>query len=125
MMKSQPRDSCRPLFTQLEILPLPCVYIYECVNFVKRDLLQGRDIFSQNSNVHSHNTRSHTNVHRKSVSTALHQKATLHSCSIIYNSLPDHIKNINTLHRFKNEVKDFLLHHCFYSVRDFMSTQNV
>jgi hypothetical protein len=30
-------DSCRPLFTQFQILPVYCIYIVECAKFVKKN----------------------------------------------------------------------------------------
>jgi hypothetical protein len=31
-------DSCRPLFKEFQILPVYCIYIVECVKFVKKNL---------------------------------------------------------------------------------------
>ncbi len=51
MKKCLPRDPCKPLFIELGILQLPCLFIYESVIFVKNDLLNGGNIFSCNIDI--------------------------------------------------------------------------
>ena len=41
--------------------------------------------------------------------------------SIIYNKLPDHLKEIDSFKVFKKKLKVFLLLHTFYSVEEFLS----
>jgi len=50
---AQPRTSCRNLFKQLEILPVPCHYILSLMNL----LLIIMKFFQTNSTVHNINTR--------------------------------------------------------------------
>lgn len=38
MTRKSPLDSCKPLFEDLGLLPLPCLYIYEACIFVKQHL---------------------------------------------------------------------------------------
>jgi hypothetical protein len=52
-MKARNRESCHPLFRQLNILPLYSHYIFSLLLFVVKNL----GIFSFNSDVHSINTR--------------------------------------------------------------------
>ncbi len=66
MKKYLPRDPCKPLFIELGILLLPCLFIYESVIFVKNDLLNGRNIFSCNIDIYYFNTRRRNHVHQVS-----------------------------------------------------------
>ncbi len=119
MTKCLPRDSCKPLFIELGILPLPCLFIYESVIFVKNDLLNGGNIFSCNIDIYNYNTRRRNHVHQVSVSTAQYKKSTYNTCTLLYNALPDDIKQLKSVHKFKLKVKSFLLQNCFYTIRDY------
>ncbi len=119
MKKCLPRDSCKPLFIELGILPLPCLFIYESVIFVKNDLLNGGNIFSCNIDIYNYNTRRRNHVHQVSVSTAQYKKSTYNTCTLLYNALPDDIKQLKSVHKFKLKVKSFLLQNCFYTIRDY------
>jgi hypothetical protein len=50
----KPRHSCGNLFKRLEILPLPCEYIFSLMNFI----VNNQELVQTNSAVHSVNTRS-------------------------------------------------------------------
>ncbi len=109
MKKCLPRDLCKPLFIELGILPLPCLFIYESVIFVKNDLLNGGNIFSCNTDIYNYNTRRRNHVHQVSVSRAQYKKSTYNTCTLLYNALPDDIKQLNSVHKFTLKVKSFLL----------------
>ncbi len=121
--KSNPRDSCKSLFINLGILPLPCLLIYESVVFVKNDLLKDGNIFSANADVYKYNTRRSNHIHQVAVSTAHYKKFTYNSCTLLYNTLPEDIKRLNSIEKFKSQVKSFLLHNCFYTIRDYTEHQ--
>jgi hypothetical protein len=53
MAGDKPRNSCRGLFKRLEILPLPCEYIFWLMNFS----VNNQKHFQSNSAVHCVNTR--------------------------------------------------------------------
>ena len=42
-----------------------------------------------------------------------------HTCTLLYNALPDVIKQLKSVHKFKLKVKYFLLQNCFYTIRDY------
>jgi len=64
------RDSCRKLFTNLEILSLSSQYILSLLMFVIRN----RSQFLVNSEKHHINTRQHGNFYQPSVNVAKYQK---------------------------------------------------
>ena len=63
-------DSCRQLFKQLQILPLPSHYIYSLLVFVKKN----RKLFLSNSEIHELNTQYNQNLHLPSTNLTMVQK---------------------------------------------------
>ncbi len=98
---------------------MPCLFIYESVIFVKNDLLNGGYIFSCNIDIYNYNTRRRNHVHQVSVSTAQYKKSTYNTCTLLNNALPDDIKELKSVYKFKLKVKSFLLQNCFYTIRDY------
>jgi len=99
-------DTCRPLFKQLRILPLPSQYIFSILLFV----ITNRKLFQLNSQVHNIHTRYNDNLHLSSTGLTLVQKSVAYSGCKIYNNLPPQIKKIsNNVALFKTTLKKFLL----------------
>jgi len=114
------RDSCRQLFKQLQILPLPSQYIYSLLVFVNKN----RELFLSNSEIHELNTRSNQNLHLPSTNLTLVQRGVLYSGSKIYNCLPLSIKaHSNNAKRFKATLKRYLIEHIFYSIDEYYQFQ--
>jgi hypothetical protein len=67
----KPRHSCRNLFKGLEILPLPCEYIFSLMNFI----VNNQKLFQTNSAVHSVNTRNKHQLHRPIANLSCFQKS--------------------------------------------------
>jgi IS1 family transposase len=65
------RNSCRNLFTRLEILPLPCEYIFTLMNF----LVNNKEHFQKNSAIHSVNSRNRDHLHRPTANLSCFQKS--------------------------------------------------
>jgi hypothetical protein len=63
MTGSRAKDSCRKLFTKLEILPLPSLYIFSLLRFVSKN----KKSFTINKEVHNYDNRQCTNLHYPSV----------------------------------------------------------
>jgi hypothetical protein len=64
------RNSCRNLFMRLEILPLPCEYIFTLMNFV----VNNQEHFQTNSVIHSVNTRNRDHLHRPTANLSCFKK---------------------------------------------------
>jgi hypothetical protein len=60
MVGAHPRTPCRSLFKKLEILPVPCQYIFSLMSF----FVNNQENFQTNSSVHSINTRNKHQLHR-------------------------------------------------------------
>lgn len=116
MTKSSKRDTCRPLFKTLGILPLPSQYILSLLLFV----VTNKQLFLLNSQIYSIHTRHSDDLHLPQTGLTLVQKGVAYSGCKIYNHLPLHIKNIsNNVPHFKSSVKKLLLQYVFYSVDEY------
>jgi hypothetical protein len=92
MMGCNIRDSCRKLFINLKILPLPSQYILGLLLFV----VKNRELFSTNNELHPFGTRQHQNLHQPSANLTKYQSGGYYMGIKLYNSLPAYI-NINLI----------------------------
>ena len=84
-MGCRSRDSCRKLFLNLEILPLPSQYILSLLLFMTRK-------FHVNSEIHQINTTQRAKLHQPSVNATKYQKG-VHCIGVkVFNMLPFYIK---------------------------------
>jgi hypothetical protein len=110
------RDTCRPLFKQLRILPLPSQYIFSLLLFI----VINKKLFLLNSEIHNIYTRHNDNLHLPLTGLTLDQKSVSYSGCKIYNHLPSQIKNIsNYVALLKSTLKKFLLQYVLYSVDEY------
>ena len=88
MMGSRNRDSCRKLFTSMEILPLPFLYIFLLLRFV----IKNKDLFITNNEIRNFGTRQHHNFHHPSANLNKYQTGVFYMGIKIFTSLPAYIK---------------------------------
>jgi len=88
MMGCRSRDSCRKLFFNLEILPLPSQYILSLLLF----LIRNKNQFLVNFEMCHINTRQHANLHQPSVNMTKYQKGVYCLGVKVFNMLPFYIK---------------------------------
>ena len=99
------RDSCRKLFINLEMLPLPSQYIRSLIMF----MIRNRSQFLVSSEIHHINTRQHANFHQPSVNVAKYQKEVFYLGVKVFNALPSDIKTeFNNPKKFKVVLQKFL-----------------
>jgi len=116
MTGSRSKDSCIKLFTSLEILPLPSVYIFPLLRFV----IKNKEFFTTNNESHNYGTRQHLDFHYPSANLKKFQTGVHYMSVKIYNSLPIYIKNeINNTKKFESLLKKFLVENLFYSLEEF------
>ena len=96
MTASRPRTSCKPLFQSLGILTIPSQYILLLMNFV----LQNKERFTPNIEVHNFNTRNKLKLHKPVSSLTLYQKGVYNMSIRIFNKLPEHVTNLAGKKRF-------------------------
>ena len=107
------RNSCRNLFKILNILPLIAQYIISILIFV----VNNKDQFFINSEIHNINVRHSSNLHLPSANLDTYIKSVYYSGIIYFNSLPFNLKKFPTNPRiFKSAVKNFIYMNSFYSL---------
>ncbi|XP_061729284.1 uncharacterized protein LOC133534207 [Cydia pomonella] len=111
--------SCRELFKELDILPLPCEHIFQVALFTYKNY----DAFRQRGVNESRAMRSNKLAHL--LVTPAHklrrsEKSVYISGPSVYNRLPDTIKkDATSAVVFKAKLRKWLLNHLFYSVNEF------
>jgi len=114
------RDSCRKLFMNLKILPLPSQYILSLLMF----MIINRSQFLVNSEMHHINTRQHVNFHKPSVNVAKYQKGVYYLGVKVFNAIPSDIKTeFNNPMKFKVALQKFLCEKSFYSLDEYFDLQ--
>ena len=116
--RSRPRDSCRELFKNLEILPLYSQYIFSISTFV----VKNKHLFHTNNQTHNIHTRYKTNLHPPTANLTKFQKAVHYSAIKIFNNLPHEIKDLaNDILQFRNVLKRFLLTNFSYNSKEYFT----
>lgn len=115
MFSLMPLDSCRPVFIQNKILTLTSIFIFEGAVFVHKN----KQMFTTNFCKHTHNTRAANQISINKYRLSLFRKSPFVCCACIFNTLPTDIKNQQSFSAFKNNLKQYLISKCFYSLQDF------
>ena len=116
------RDSCRKLFINLEILPLPSQYILSLLTF----MIRNRSQFLVNSEIHHINTRQHANFHEPSVNVAKYQKGVYYLGVKVFTALPSDIKTeFNIPKKFKVVLQKFYMKNPFIRWTSISTFRNV
>jgi len=109
-------DSCRKLFIDLEILPLPPQYILSLLLF----MLRNKNQFLVNSKIHHIDTGQHANFHQPFVNVTKYQKGVYYLGVKVFNVLPSYIKTeFDNPKKFKVVLQKFLYKDSFYSLDGF------
>jgi hypothetical protein len=87
MPRLGPRSSYREGLKKLDILTVPCLYIYTLMLFAVKNL----NIYQTNSSVHGMNTRPQNKLHIPSVRLSSIQRGVYYSSVKIFNQLPQYI----------------------------------
>ena len=118
MAGTQPRNSCRSLVKQLEILPVSCPYILSVMNFI----INNQKNSQTNSCICTHNiiTSNKHHLHKVNANLSCFQKRTFNIGIKVSNSLP-HSQTIlkNEKAKFKAALRKELNTHSFYPVDAF------
>ena len=118
MTGSSPRTSCKPLFQSLGILTVPCQYILSLINFV----LQNKERFTPNIDVHNFNTRSKLKLHKPVSSLTLYQKGVYNMSIRIFNKLPEYIINLAGNKKFLlSTLRQYIVSKSLYSLEEFLN----
>ena len=107
------RQSSKPLFLQLKLLPLDELVSFNCLIFMFKlqscpQFCQLKDLFALKSQIHNYNTRQRNLLHRPHVRTNVSLNSFRTTCIKEWNQLPVDIRNSTTFSRFKVQCKTFL-----------------
>jgi len=114
------RMSCRQLFKKINIRMLASLYILEVTCFIRKYCQS----LEQNSKIHNYNTQRKIDMHLKVRNIEVHKKSLINMGTRVYNNLPGFIKEIDDCKALKKELKLFLLHHFFYSLKNLYLSSN-
>ena len=110
------RDSCRKLFSSLEILPLPSQHIISLLLFMVRNKNQ----FLVNSELYHIDTRQHANFHQPSVNVTKYQNGVYYLAVKVFNMLPPYMKTeSDNPKKFKVVLQKFLYENSFYYLDEY------
>ena len=111
------RDDCkaRNHFIELKILTLPCVFILECLIYIKLNI----DKFSTHSQIHAYQTRHRNNIYQNYLRLTRSRDGAGYYCSKFYNKLPDQIKSLNFT-AYKLTIKNYLKSKAFYNFEEYL-----
>ena len=95
------RQSCREAFITNNVLTVPCIYIYECIIYVKTNNLV------DNKKTHSYNTRkcNFSENHR----LALYEKKPSYMGRKFFERIPEELQIISEINIFKKKLKLWLV----------------
>lgn len=109
-------DSCKPIFREYKIMPFYCIYLYNCLIYVKNNL----NTFVTNGSTHSYGTRNNNALRVFKHNTTKLESSFRYVGVKVYNHLPDELKMIPYLHLYKKRIKELLLSKCYYSVTEYL-----
>lgn len=110
------RDCCKTKFREMGILTVPCVYILECVTYVKKNL----DTYSTAGDSYGYDTRNKDKLFLKYHRLEKTRDGTSYFGPKMYNALPHRIKNLN-INCFIKILKKYLLSKVFYSIEEYLN----
>ena len=117
----KPRESCRKLFCENQIMTFYSLYLYSLALFVANN----KDLFDTNNNFHQYNTRTNKNFHFPSIHLMKYAKGPYVNGIKVFNHLPENIKNLEcSPAKFKNALKNFFHQHPFYSIKEYFEQGN-
>lgn len=108
------RTSCRQYFRELNILPLPSLYILEVLTFVKNNL----HLFHSNAHFHEYPTRRRGDLCVARHRTALYERGPRYVGLKLYNMLPGEFKILSRV-GFRAVLKRELQREAFYSINEY------
>ncbi|KAG8291853.1 hypothetical protein J6590_108669 [Homalodisca vitripennis] len=109
------RDSCRPVFVDLGILTLPCIFILQSLIFLKENL----NLYKFRSYVHNYSTRSQNLIDLKYFRLSKTQNSYMYISVKLFNLLPPDAVT-TTLRNFRSCLVKWLKQKAFYSVEEIL-----
>ena len=109
----RPLESCKPIFKQNKLLTFPSIYIFRCLIFIKTNINK----FQVNGYTHTYDTRNFNDLRLQQHKLLLMKKPAL--MPEFFNKLPENIKSIPCIKKYKNKVREYLIDLCCYHVNEY------
>ena len=109
-----PGSPCGQLFRELQLLPLPCLYIKQSAIYVYKNL----GLYSRVQQIHGHETRGGGDIYIDRCRLNVSSKSPFQYGARIFNALPRDIKSAVSITEFKRKLSDYLLDRMFYKIDD-------
>ena len=117
ILQNQPyNSSVKDLYAEYNTLPIPQLHIQQLLILVHkfvyhRHLLPSifLNYFQDNKSIYSYDTRNKANLHLHSVNTTYGQRSVKYEAASLWNDLPQSVKDVVSINKFKQSVKLFLL----------------
>lgn len=109
------RADCRDAYRRLHILTTPCVYILECILYVKENTAD----YSISSDYHAYATRCKHNLRLPYLRLERSRVSTSYYGVMCFNVLPSTIQSLPAF-SLKKLLKSYLVAKAFYSVNEFL-----
>lgn len=114
--KMQYNESCRTIFKNNKILTVVALYIYEILIFV----FKNKEIFEITNVSHNYATRT-LNINYPVHRLRLTEKSPYYMGIRLYNSLPQNLKLIKNIKKFKNSIRNLLINIEPYNINEYFS----
>ena len=110
------RDDCRAAFTEMGILTLPSLYIYECLKYV----LANRDRLTYQNSNHNHHTRQNENIRYERFRLSRSRNGANYYGYKFYNAISPERRSLQMGPLLKH-VKGYLMRYAFYNTDEFLT----
>jgi hypothetical protein len=118
MTRLGPRISCREGFKKLDILTVPCLYIYALMLIAVKNL----NIYQTNTSGHDMNIRERNKLNIPSVRLSSIQRGVYHPSVKIFDQLTQNALKFHYIkHTHKTLLRDYLVKNAFFSIEEFIS----
>lgn len=113
------QESCKSVFIECKILTVPSIYILKCLLSARQNILK----YQMNGEFHEYNTRHNEQLRTPRHRSTKFKQSPMYNTIILYNKLPNSVKNSSTEKNFYAAVKNLLLERAFYSVQEFLDSK--
>jgi hypothetical protein len=115
------RTSCKPIFKELNILTIPCLYILKVLLWVQSNF----DSLSDENFDHGYNTRYRNDFQYPRHRLRLIEKTPKYMGKKLFNKLPSKYKVLITSNLFKSCLTKFVLVKNYYHVNEYINDANM
>jgi hypothetical protein len=112
------KDHCHEYFQKLNILTLPCLYIYKCLEHIIKNL----DSYPTLGAFHDYHTRAEA-ISFKTIRLSKSKDGINYFCIKFFNKLPVKITKTINEKMLLSKIKSYLIEKQFYSFEEFLENK--